>query len=97
MYFLGRECGIGNGRLSLVYQNAKDLPSRVRHRPSPRYYVKALIAVSLIMLLIQSDMFKALWFMIYPIVVFTHGPVPNDSTFCQVSGFFLALGIEASG
>ncbi|CZR63496.1 related to G protein-coupled receptor [Phialocephala subalpina] len=50
----------------------------------------------LIMLLIQSDMFKALWFMIYPIVVFARGPVPDSSTFCQVSGFFLSLGIEAS-
>ncbi|KAH6676735.1 G protein-coupled glucose receptor regulating Gpa2-domain-containing protein [Halenospora varia] len=50
----------------------------------------------LIMLLIQSDMFKALWFMMYPIVVFSRGPVPNNSTFCQVNGFFLSLGIEAS-
>jgi len=49
------------------------------------------------MLLIQSDMFKALWFMIYPIVVFTHGPVKDTSTFCQVNGFMIALGIEASG
>lgn len=56
-----------------------------------------LIHCSLIMLLIQSDMFKALWYMLYPIVVFTHGPVPSNSTFCQVNGFFLALGIEASG
>ncbi|KAK0120766.1 hypothetical protein ONS96_010968 [Cadophora gregata f. sp. sojae] len=50
----------------------------------------------LIMLLIQSDMFKALWFMIYPIVVFIHGPVRDTSTFCQVNGFMIALGIEAS-
>jgi G protein-coupled receptor GPR1 len=49
------------------------------------------------MLLIQSDMFKALWFMIYPIVVFASGPVPANSTFCQINGFMLALGIEASG
>jgi G protein-coupled receptor GPR1 len=49
------------------------------------------------MLLIQSDMFKALWFMVYPIVTFVNGPVPSQSTFCQVNGFFLALGIEASG
>lgn len=49
------------------------------------------------MLLIQSDMFKALWFMIYPIVVFIHGPVRDTSTFCQVNGFMIALGIEASG
>ncbi|CZS88549.1 related to G protein-coupled receptor [Rhynchosporium graminicola] len=50
----------------------------------------------LIMLLIQSDMFKALWFMIYPIVVFTTGPVRDTSAFCQVNGFMIALGIEAS-
>ncbi|RDW80485.1 hypothetical protein BP5796_05183 [Coleophoma crateriformis] len=50
----------------------------------------------LIMLLIQSDMFKALWFMVYPIVTFIHGPVRTNSTFCQVHGFFIALGIEAS-
>ncbi|EPE24359.1 Family A G protein-coupled receptor-like protein [Glarea lozoyensis ATCC 20868] len=50
----------------------------------------------LIMLLIQSDMFKALWFMIYPIVVFSQGPVMSDSRFCQVNGFFLSVGIEAS-
>jgi G protein-coupled receptor GPR1 len=42
-------------------------------------------------------MFKALWLMIYPIVVFTRGPVLSDSTFCQVNGFFLAVGTEASG
>ncbi|TVY35905.1 G protein-coupled receptor [Lachnellula occidentalis] len=50
----------------------------------------------LIMLLIQSDMFKALWFMIYPIVTFSRGPVPGSSRFCQVNGFFLSLGMEAS-
>lgn len=52
---------------------------------------------SLIMLLIQSDMFKALWFMIYPIVVFARGPVRSESIFCKVNGFFVAVGIEASG
>ncbi|KAK6600430.1 plasma membrane g protein coupled receptor that interacts with the heterotrimeric g protein a [Botrytis cinerea] len=50
----------------------------------------------LIMLLIQSDMFKALWFMVFPIVIFLHGPVEDASNFCQISGFFLSLGIEAS-
>ena len=49
------------------------------------------------MLLIQSDMFKALWFMPYPVVVFAHGPVMSESTFCRVNGFFLSLGMEASG
>jgi len=56
-----------------------------------------LIHYSLIMLLIQSDMFKALWFMLYPIVTFLHGPIPSNSKFCQVNGFFISLGIEASG
>ncbi|OWP06462.1 hypothetical protein B2J93_9235 [Marssonina coronariae] len=50
----------------------------------------------LIMLLIQSDMFKALGFMVYPIVVFVYGPVQDASTFCQINGFMTALGIEAS-
>ncbi|TVY83600.1 G protein-coupled receptor GPR1 [Lachnellula suecica] len=50
----------------------------------------------LVMFLIQSDMFKALWLMIYPIVTFVKGPVPSASKFCQVNGFFLSLGIEAS-
>ncbi|KAI0999800.1 hypothetical protein K3495_g8398 [Podosphaera aphanis] len=48
----------------------------------------------LIMLLIQSDMFKALWFMVYPLVVFLNGPIRDDSSFCQISGFFLTVGIE---
>jgi G protein-coupled receptor GPR1 len=48
------------------------------------------------MLLIQSDMFKALWFMIYPIVIFVHGPIPAQSVFCQVNGFFLTVGLSAS-
>jgi hypothetical protein len=73
-----------------------------RHESVYSYWgssVEALLLMycSLIMLLIQSDMFKALWFMVYPIVVFAHGPVPNDSKFCQVNGFFLSLGMEASG
>jgi G protein-coupled receptor GPR1 len=49
------------------------------------------------MLLIQSDMFKALWFMMNPIVTFAKGRIPNTSKFCQANGFFLSVGIEASG
>lgn len=66
--------------------------ARVRgHRSltAPKFY-------SLIMLLIQSDMFKAIWFMVFPIVELVHGTVKSDSVFCQASGFFLAVGIEAS-
>ena len=64
---------------------------------SPKGAGRLLTWDSLIMLLIQSDMFKALWFMVYPIVTFSSGPVQNSSKFCQINGFFLAWGIEASG
>ncbi|RDL30673.1 uncharacterized protein BP5553_10018 [Venustampulla echinocandica] len=50
----------------------------------------------LIMLLIQSDMFKALWFMIYPIVAFSQSSLSSNPTFCLVNGFLVSLGIEAS-
>ncbi len=56
-----------------------------------------LTSDSLMMLLIQSDMFKALWFMLYPVVNLSAGPILRGSRFCQVNGFFLSLGIEASG
>jgi G protein-coupled receptor GPR1 len=52
---------------------------------------------SLIMLLIQSDMIKAVGFMLYPVIVFAQGPVTSDSIFCQFNGFVLSVGIEASG
>lgn len=47
------------------------------------------------MLLLQSDLLKAIWFMIYPAVEMAQGRVPSEAAFCQASGFFLALGIEA--
>jgi G protein-coupled receptor GPR1 len=50
----------------------------------------------LIFLLIVGDMWKALWYFIFPVVVFTRGEVDSTSHFCQASGFFLALGTEAS-
>ncbi|KAG7150608.1 G protein-coupled receptor GPR1 like [Verticillium longisporum] len=50
----------------------------------------------LIMLLIVSDGLEALFFMIFPIVDFAMGPIQSESVFCQMSGFFLAVGIEAS-
>lgn len=48
------------------------------------------------MLLMQSDMLKALWFMVFPVVDLYHGPIKSSSAFCQASGFLLAVGIEAS-
>ncbi|KAI0841408.1 G protein-coupled glucose receptor regulating Gpa2-domain-containing protein [Hypoxylon sp. FL0890] len=51
---------------------------------------------NLIMLLIQSDMIKALWLVICPLAFFAGVPIHSQSTFCQVSGFFLTASIEAS-
>ncbi|KID81798.1 BcGPR1, G protein-coupled receptor [Metarhizium guizhouense ARSEF 977] len=50
---------------------------------------------SLLLLLIQSNMLQAMWFVIVPAVQMARGFVASDSPLCQVSGFFLALGIEA--
>ncbi|TGJ85830.1 hypothetical protein E0Z10_g2960 [Xylaria hypoxylon] len=51
----------------------------------------------MIMLLIQSDMAKALWLLISPLFYFiTKKPFNSSWAFCQVSGFFLTVTIEAS-
>lgn len=50
----------------------------------------------LIMLLIGSGMFKALWYWIPPITILA-GREPISYGFCQGAGFLLAVGIEASG
>ncbi|KAB5539485.1 G protein-coupled glucose receptor regulating Gpa2-domain-containing protein [Coniochaeta sp. 2T2.1] len=52
----------------------------------------------LIMLLIQADLIKSVWFVIFPVYTFLRGTVPveSDSSFCQVSGFFMALALESS-
>ncbi|KAI0447690.1 G protein-coupled glucose receptor regulating Gpa2-domain-containing protein, partial [Xylaria telfairii] len=51
----------------------------------------------MIMLLIQSDMAKALWLLISPLFYFITGkPFNSNWAFCQVSGFFLTVTIEAS-
>ena len=50
----------------------------------------------LIMLLIISDMGKALWFFVGPMVALINGPVKSSGPFCQASGFFLAWATEAS-
>lgn len=47
------------------------------------------------MLVIQTDIFKSIWFFLYPTVALAHGPVPSTSPFCQISGFFLTAAIEA--
>lgn len=58
--------------------------------------LKLLIMPRLIMLLIGSDMLKALWCWIPPLVILARQQ-PISSGFCQGAGFLLALGVEASG
>lgn len=48
------------------------------------------------MLLIQSDMMKAMWLVLCPLVYFSTGSLDNEYYFCQVSGFLLTVAIEAS-
>lgn len=50
----------------------------------------------LIMLLICSDFWKASWQLIYPAVVIKTGNADKGYLFCQVTGFFISMGIEAS-
>lgn len=50
----------------------------------------------LVLHLVISDTFKAFWYFLFPIVVFVHGPVQVDSSFCQASGFLLLFAIQAS-
>lgn len=57
------------------------------------------LSASLILLLIASDLTKSLWFVIYSSVTLNRSlstDSSSGSTFCQVSGFFFAMGIEAS-
>jgi G protein-coupled receptor GPR1 len=50
----------------------------------------------LVMHLIISDTCKAIGYFVFPIVVFTRGPVASSSKFCQASGFLLEFAIEAA-
>jgi len=50
----------------------------------------------LVLFLIASDTFKAIWYFVFPIVVFARGDIKSSSTWCQASGWFLAAAIEAS-
>jgi len=51
------------------------------------------------MMLIGSDVIRVSWYLIYPSIALARGKgaVKSGSAFCQVSGFLLAFGTEASG
>ncbi|KIV93706.1 hypothetical protein PV10_04902 [Exophiala mesophila] len=50
----------------------------------------------LVMFLIISDTFKAFWYFLFPVVIFSRGPVASSSNFCQASGFLLFFAVAAS-
>ena len=50
----------------------------------------------LILFLISSAAFRAVWFFVFPIVVFVRGHVDSGSSFCQATGFFFTFGLEVS-
>ena len=48
------------------------------------------------MLLIASNMWKAIWYFVPAILILTDGP-PIPHGFCQGGGFMLAFGLEGAG
>ena len=50
----------------------------------------------LIIMLISSDLFKAIWYFIPAAIGLAGYQMSPSQAFCQANGFFLALGIEAS-
>ena len=52
---------------------------------------------SLIMKLIACGLFRCIWFFVYPVIALRHVGVTTVQRYCEVSGFFLALGTEAVG
>jgi hypothetical protein len=57
---------------------------------------KDKLSTYLIILLIASDMCKALWFFVFPLTVLVGVLVSIHSLFCQASGFFFSQATEAS-
>ncbi|KAI9821729.1 MAG: hypothetical protein M1827_002310 [Pycnora praestabilis] len=50
----------------------------------------------LVIVLIGSDLLKSLWYLVSPVAALAHGPIDNSSPFCQISGFFVAVGSEGA-
>jgi G protein-coupled receptor GPR1 len=49
------------------------------------------------MKLIACNLFRCIWFLIYPVIALRNVRVTTVQQYCEVSGFFLALGTEAVG
>lgn len=51
----------------------------------------------LVLLLILGDFWKSAWFLVFASTTLANGPVSTMSSFCQASGYFLQVGVEACG
>lgn len=51
----------------------------------------------LVLLLILGGAFKSLWFVVFSVYSFVHGPVQTASGFCQANGYLLQVGFEQCG
>ncbi|EME40471.1 hypothetical protein DOTSEDRAFT_74146 [Dothistroma septosporum NZE10] len=49
----------------------------------------------LVLLLICGDLWKASWFLVFSATTLGYGHIETESAFCQVSGYFLQVGLEA--
>jgi G protein-coupled receptor GPR1 len=58
--------------------------------------MKRLFRHRLILFLVASDTFKAIWYFVFAVVAISNGPVRSTSSFCQASGYLLLLSVEAS-
>ncbi|ETN42168.1 uncharacterized protein HMPREF1541_04109 [Cyphellophora europaea CBS 101466] len=63
-----------------------------------RWFVlmKRIFRHRLILYLVASDTFKAIWYFVFAVVSTSRGPVSSGSNFCQASGYLLLLAVEAS-
>ncbi|KAK4494598.1 hypothetical protein PRZ48_013954 [Zasmidium cellare] len=49
----------------------------------------------LVLLLICGDLWKSFWFLVFSATTLSTGHISTDSSFCQASGYFLQVGLEA--
>ena len=71
-----------------------------RHQYVPLLWRVSMLttrALSLIMLMIQGNLCRAIWLVTYPAVALAQGPILTESVLCQMSGFLVAFGTEAVG
>lgn len=51
----------------------------------------------LVLLLIIGDFWKSFWFLVGSAQTLASGQIATEDPFCQASGYFLQVGVEACG